>query len=213
MKIIKQISIEEVVLEWLQAEWYKSYYDDLRKQYNYLVVDPHLTDSKENALRKDILFRVRHNIIAALYNLSVTWQRVSLETADIARLFIIPASDWYTITGKTFQLQNVPQQVEEDLVGHKASILHQLEKLQKGEKLNNKIIVIGSSEDNLTIIEGNHRMSALMMYLAQTKNIIYQQEVTIGWTQKVHRYRWSIKWEKIDEFMQLCKDENVSFNL
>lgn len=211
MQFLEKISIEQVASEWLQAEWYKSYFDDVREKYAE-VITPDITNKRENDIRKEILFSVRHDVVAPLYHLGCTWKKVLLDKDDMLHLFTIPASDWYAITGKTFQLKNIPENLAYD-VGHKTNIKKKLTLLNKGEKLKNGIILVGSSEKDLTIIEGNHRMASFMLYLTQNNKLPYEQEVIVGLTPQIEKYRWSIKWEKIATFLQLCQDEEKSFYL
>ena len=56
MKKLCRITEEEVISEFLKAEFYQVEYDTDRTQFESLVYDPDLSDPDENALRKALLF-------------------------------------------------------------------------------------------------------------------------------------------------------------
>lgn len=208
----EQLSIEQVISEWLKAEWYKSYFDSVREEFSQIVLSPDLLNSEENEMRRKLLETVRHDVVAPLYNLSFSWYCLTISSQEEYKgLFIIPAGDWYEVSGTTFRVGDVPEHIFHDL-GHKEDIEKKVAFLQYHKRFDERMIVVGSSEKDLTIIEGNHRMVASLMHMQKENISAFPQKVIAGFSNHIAKYRWSMKWEYIDDFLALCRKEEASFD-
>lgn len=211
MKIAEQLPIDQVISEWLKAEWYKSYFDNFREEYSQIVYSPDLLSDEENQTRKKLLESLRHDVITPLFNLSVSWYCLTLSSVeDYQNISIIPTGDWYEVSGTTFKVGTVPENLFHD-IGHKEDIRKKTLYLQKHKRFDERMILVGSSENDLTVIEGNHRMVASLMHMQKNNISDLPQKVIAGFTDNIAKYRWSTQWEYINDFLSLCQKEEESF--
>lgn len=212
MKQAEQLTINQVISEWLKAEWYKSYFDGVRDEFTQIVMSPDVLSKEENNVRKKLLESVRHDVIVPLLNLDFTWYCLTLESIeDYANISVIPAGDWYEVSGRTFKVGEVPENLFHD-IGHKEDILKKVAFLEKHKRFDERMILVGSSENDLTVVEGNHRMVASLMHMQKNNTTHFPQKVIVGYSPKIGKYRWSIQWEYINDFLELCKKEEASFD-
>ena len=208
----EQLTIDHVISEWLKAEWYKSYFDTEREKHNQIVLYPDILNIEENEIRKKLLETVRYDVIAPLYTLSVTWYCLTVSTQkEYEKFSIIPVGNWYEISGGTFQVKDVPANLRYD-AGHKADILKKVDFLKTHKRFNERMIVVGTSESDLTIIEGNHRMAASLIHMQNNNIEEFPQKIIAGFSDHITKYRWSMQWEYIQDVLDLCKKEVESFH-
>ena len=207
----EELSIDHVISEWLKAEWYKSYFDSEREKFSQVVLYPDILNPEENDIRKKLLESVRYDLIGPLYKLSVSWYCFTVSTQEeYANFFIVPVGNWYEISGRTFQVRDVPANLHFD-VGHRADIVKKVDFLKDHKRFNERMIVVGSSENSLTVIEGNHRMAASLIHMQNNNIHEFPQKIIAGFSDHITKYRWSMEWEHIQDVLDLCKKEVESF--
>lgn len=154
---------DEVIAEFLKNEFYHPDFDEVRKEFAAIVLNPNLEDERENARRRNLLFRKRGGLWREL-PADTEWWEVSIAPRALGRVRVFPRADWRRYSQRGFSLPLFAERIAAGLEQSKDSFLSALSVLQqqlaKGG-VGGSILLIGIDEDKaLTIIEGNHRMVA-----------------------------------------------------
>ena len=155
---------DEVIAEFLRNEFYHPDFDEVRKEFATLVLNPNLEDARENARRRNLLFRKRGGLWRELPP-DTQWWEVSISPRALGRVRVFPRADWRRYSQRGFSLplfaERIAAGLEKSTADPFLSALGVLQReLAKGG-VGGSILLIGVDEDKaLTIIEGNHRMVA-----------------------------------------------------
>ena len=167
MRKVRRVSEDEVLSEFLKNEFYEKQYDPYRAKVGRLVYSPDLTSSRENALRKALLFHRRGQMWREL-PADTEWWEVELSPEDLARIRIFPRSHWWRIAKGSFSLTEVVERLRSriddgKMNGFFTKIRAITQRLAAGATFPS-VLLIGVDENSpLTIIEGNHRVAAAML--------------------------------------------------
>lgn len=172
---LRQASEDEVIADFLKNEFYHSDFDEVRKEFAAIVLQPNLADEGENARRRQLLFRKRGGLWRELPR-DTTWWEVSIRPSALGRIRVFPRADWRRYSQRGFSLPIFADRIATGLAMAPADpFLSSLRVLQqqltKGGD-GGTVLLIGIDEDKpLTILEGNHRMVATaLMPAPQLKN-------------------------------------------
>jgi hypothetical protein len=163
---------DEVVAEFLRAEFYQPEFDRYRDRFYNIVHHPDLNNQRENKIRRALLFRRRGRMWRELPD-DTQWFRVHLERDDVARVRAFPRKQWRTFAEGNFYLTDMIERIRktvEEPEGGKFSLKMRGVTADLGQNLvTDSVLLIGVDEYSpLTIIEGNHRMAAAMLVDADT---------------------------------------------
>ncbi len=165
MKIVYPVSENEVISEFLRGEYHQPEYHRDREHHETFVTNPDLNDSRQNHLRRKLLFR-RHRVTWNELPDNVAWFRTELNAEDLERIRVFPRGHWPRMAnGLSLSVNDLvsairtnkfhPSTVED--VNSIQAIASQLR--QRSDA--GSIMLIGIDESSpLTILEGNHRMIA-----------------------------------------------------
>ena len=167
MRKVRRISEDEVLSEFLKNEFYEKQYDPFREKVGRLVYSPDLTSSRENALRKALLFHRRGQMWREL-PADTQWWEVELTAEDLARTRIFPRSHWWRIAKGSFSLMEVVERLRSRMENGKRNdflvkIRGITERLAAGATFPSVLLIGVDEHSPLTIIEGNHRVAAAML--------------------------------------------------
>ena len=101
MKKLCRISEEEVISEFLKAEFYQVEYDRDRTQFEGVVYDPDLSNPAENALRRALLFRRRGNMWRELPP-DTQWWEIDFKPEESERVNVFPRAQWRALARGNF---------------------------------------------------------------------------------------------------------------
>ncbi|HEV2115638.1 MAG TPA: hypothetical protein VGR48_06420 [Terriglobales bacterium] len=158
------VSHNEVIAEFLKNEFYHPDFDDVRKEFAAIVLNPNLQDEGENIRRRQLLFRKRGGLWREL-PADTTWWEVSMRARALGRVRVFPRADWRRYSQRGFSLPQFAGRIAAGLAKPAPdSFVSGLSVLQAQLVKNGvggSVLLIGIDEDKpLTIIEGNHRMVA-----------------------------------------------------
>lgn len=165
----RRVTESEVIAEFLRSEFHHAEFDRDRDRFRRWVSNPDVNNDAENALRRALLFRRRETMWRELPP-DTEWWEVELTTEGLGRIRVFPRAQWRKIAAGDFLLTNIMQRVHAGQVRNgtrAAAFLKRL--LAFSEKLRDEhdgsaILLIGIDQQQpLTIIEGNHRMTAAML--------------------------------------------------
>ena len=169
---MRRVPEEEVIAEFLRSEFYHPEFDSYRADFKPLVDHPDLSNPDENFIRRALLFLRRGRLWRELLP-DMEWWEVELAPRDVARLRAFPRNQWRRFAGGGFYLTEMIGRIEAELSrGQHARFLKKLSEIGADLRQNHvpdSVLLIGiDGQYPLTIIEGNHRMSAAMMTMPES---------------------------------------------
>jgi hypothetical protein len=169
MKLVRPVPETEVIAEFLRSEFHHAEFDRDRERFQRWVADPDVSNDAENALRRALLFRRRETMWRELPP-DTEWWQVEVTTEDLKRIRVFPRAQWRRIAAGDFLLTNIVERVHGGQVRRGTRTAAFLKKLLafsaklREQEDGSAILLIGvDQEQPLTIIEGNHRMTAAML--------------------------------------------------
>ncbi len=182
----------EVIAEFLKSEFYHEEFHPYRDQFTPLVMNADTSNEEENALRRALLFRRRGHMWRELPT-DTEWYEIKLAENELQLLRVFPRAQWRKIARGSFLLTDVVERVRgrqakgkiDDFISKVQSLSYRL-RLEPG---NSSVILIGLGDGQpLTIIEGNHRLTAAM--LASPEVLLQRFRVFCGLSPHMDRCCW-----------------------
>ena len=169
---VRKVREEEIISEFVKAEFYQPEFDPYREQYGPIIYHPDLSNEQENAARRALLFRRRGRMWRDLPKDTVWWE-VELQKSDIARVRAFPRKQWRSFASSSFYLTEMIEGIRKKVETREPSpfILKMRAVVQDLDDniVPDSVLLIGLDERGpLTIIEGNHRMAAALMLAPDT---------------------------------------------
>lgn len=167
LKKLRPITEAEVIAEFLKSEFYHGEFHAYRQQFTPLVMDADITNEQENALRRALLFRRRGHMWRELPG-DTQWYEIQLEQKELSLLRVFPRAQWRKIARGSFLLTDIVERVRarqakgkiDDFIAKVQSLSYRL----RLEPDNSSVLLIGLGDGKpLTIIEGNHRLTAALL--------------------------------------------------
>ncbi|HUC29276.1 MAG TPA: oligosaccharide flippase family protein [Candidatus Acidoferrum sp.] len=167
IRLIRNLSEDEVVAEFLRNEFHYPEFDEYRGDFERIVRQPDLNHAKENELRQALLFLRRGNMWREL-PANTQWFAVELGAGDLARVRFFPRAQWRRAARGSFF---VPQVVDRIRTESRTSCdreffvkLRHLRDAAHDGSINPSVLLIGVDPTSpLTILDGNHRVAAAML--------------------------------------------------
>lgn len=161
---IRQVQEAEVIAEFLKNEFYQPEFDSYRKPFREVVAHPDLDDERENALRKALLYRRRGRLWREIPP-GTEWWEITLDTSDLQRMRVFPRDQWRRHGDDSYQLLDTVERIRARIETRSSNAffakLRSLSTEFADTPEHSAILLIGIDERSpLTIIEGNHRMTA-----------------------------------------------------
>ena len=208
MRLIEKIGFDEMVLEWLMAEWYDRTPEE-KKLYSHLIrASADLSNQEANLKRFDLLWRTRGEELKGLKELPFKWFSCEMESSEeFKNLWIIPHSNWYLITNKSFALNQITEDVCLDK-RHGKTIREIKGTFSDRETIKGRLILVGSGLDKLTIVEGNHRAAALAIHGMEKGYNFFPLRVIVGLLPSIYLYPWSVERKDMEDHLRVCEEEN-----
>jgi hypothetical protein len=167
VKKLCRITEEEVISEFLKAEFYQVEYDRDRTQFESVVYEPDLSDPDENALRKALLFRRRGHMWRELPP-DTQWWEIEFKPEESERVNVFPRAQWRALARGNFNAIHVAERFRALCNGPDPSPfvlkVQALCSLMQNEGRRSTILLIGLDEVRpVTLLEGNHRFVASLL--------------------------------------------------
>jgi O-antigen/teichoic acid export membrane protein len=168
MKRIRRVAEAEVISEFLRNEFYHPEFQHDRGRFQQWVANPDINNQAENALRRALLFRRRESMWRELPP-DTEWWEVEVSAEDLSRIRVFPRAQWRRIASGSFLLSDIVQRIRslKNRSSRNALFISKLRALSshlQTESDSSGVLLIGVDESQpLTIIEGNHRVTAAML--------------------------------------------------
>jgi hypothetical protein len=167
VKKLCRISEDEVISEFLKAEFYQAEYDRDRTLFEPVVYEPNLSDPEENGLRRALLFRRRGPMWRELPP-DTQWWEIDFKPEEAGRVRVFPRAQWRTVAHGNFNAVHVAERMRALCNGQNPSPfvlkVQALCSLMQHEGPRSTVLLIGMDESRpVTLLEGNHRFVASLL--------------------------------------------------
>ncbi len=164
LKKTRRVEENEAIADFLKSEFYQPEFTRYRKAFVELVNNPDLSSEGDNSLRRALLFHRRGRLWRELPR-QTEWWEVEMTPEDLLRTRVFPRNQWLRYGAPNFLLLETAERIRWRILAHSRDrfILKlrslSIEMAQKEER--SSVILITIDEHTpLTIVEGNHRMTA-----------------------------------------------------
>lgn len=167
MKRLERVSEDEIISEFLRAEFYQKEFDKDRRQFEQIVYHPNLENEAENSLRRALLYRRRATMWRELPP-DTKWYEVDFCPDDSERVKVFPRAQWRAVARGNFRAEFVAEKIRAQFHSSNPSPLalkiQALLSLMEHEGPRSTVMLIGLDEHRpLTLLEGNHRFVASLL--------------------------------------------------
>jgi len=192
VKKLCRIAEEEVISEFLKAEFYQVEYDRDRSQFESVVYEPDLSDPDENALRKALLFRRRGPMWRELPP-DTQWWEIDFKPEESERVNVFPRAQWRALARGNFNALHVSERFRALSQGAAPNPfvlkIQALCSLMQNKGPRSTILLIGVDENRpVTLLEGNHRFVASL--LLPREDMLSRIRLVCGFSPAMERCCW-----------------------
>ena len=164
LRKIRRVDENVVIAEFLRGEFYQGEFTGYRKRFTELVSHPDFSNERENVLRKALLYRRRGRLWRELPH-DTQWWEVELTPAEVQRMRVFPRNQWLRYGVPNFLLGETAERIRARILSNSSDAfidkLRSLSLEMKQDSMFSSVILITIDEATpITIIEGNHRMTA-----------------------------------------------------
>jgi len=173
LRKIRKIGENEVVAEFLRGEFHQHHeFLGYREPFAKVVANPDLDDARENESRRALLYRRRGRLWRELPP-DTEWWEVELSFQDIQRMRVFARSHWLRYGSRGFWLLDVATRIRTRiLTDSQDAFITKLRSLsiEVAENVQFSAVILIAIDDKspMTIIEGNHRMTAAALVSPET---------------------------------------------
>jgi hypothetical protein len=192
VRLLRRLSEEEVIAEFLRSEFHYPEFDEYRTAFDGIVARPDLSNARENELRRALLFLRRGAMWRELPS-DTQWYVIGLAAKDLSRMRFFPRAQWRRVAKGSFYLPQVMERIREELPtatrNRFFSKLRRLSTSMNDGTVNPTVLLIGvNATSPLTILDGNHRVAAAM--LAHPPALLARFRFICGFSPKMTRCCW-----------------------
>jgi O-antigen/teichoic acid export membrane protein len=192
LRIVEALTEEEVIAEFLRSEFHHPEFDEYRQEFDALVRNPNLHNTRENAVRQALLFLRRGPMWREL-PADTQWYEVEVTPEDLARIRFFPRAQWRRVADRSFYLTDVVESIRSQLdSSFRDDFFTKLRSLSSSVQeglINPTVLLIGMDNTGpLTILDGNHRMAAAM--LGPSLSVLKRLRFICGFSPEMTRCCW-----------------------
>ncbi len=161
---IRPVDENLVIAEFLKSEFYQDEFKGYRSRFAQLVNRPDFSNERENTLRRALLFRRRGRLWREL-PADTQWWEVELTPIDINHMRVFPRNQWLRYGIPNFLLPETAERIRTRIRSHSedafiAKLRSLSLEMEQNSEFSSVILITIDEGTPLTIIEGNHRMTA-----------------------------------------------------
>ncbi len=169
LQLIRRISEDEVIAEFLKSEFENAAYRKYHQALGPIVFTPDPEDKSEGPKRRALLF-VRHRALWKELPEDTEWYEATISDPDLARIRVFPRAQWRKLARGNFAITEVVERMRRKQAGEDpfhlkiANIRLKLSKKNSEKPNQGSVVLIGlNGTEPLTILDGNHRFVAAML--------------------------------------------------
>lgn len=167
VRLMRRIAEDEVIAEFLKSDFrcpeFREYQEALRE----IVLRPNFEDERENATRRALLF-LRHMALWKELPPDTEWYEVEVNEADLRNIRVFPRAQWRKLADGNFSISKIAEGMRARQHAVDPAFLAKIAAIRdlliQDDPSFAAVILIGVSENEpLTILDGNHRLTAAML--------------------------------------------------
>ncbi len=163
----RRVPEADIIAFFLRNEFHHAEFAADRHHFAHLVMNANTADAAENALRRALLFRRRGTMWREL-PADTQWWEMEMSASAIEHLRVFPRGQWRKLASGSFVLSDIVARIRANgFHGRTAKFVMRMRRFSERLRVhggNDAILLIGIDERQpLTIIEGNHRLTAAML--------------------------------------------------
>lgn len=171
LKRLRRVPEAQVIAEFLKNEFYQEEYHHDSERFERLVMGADINNEAENVIRRALLFRRRSHLWRELPP-DTEWWEVEVTPEDVENFRVFPRAEWRKIANGSFQLRDIVGRVRSARSSRRMRhFINGIEVLRMGlqqHEARSSVLLIGIDERHpLTILEGNHRLTAACLVSAE----------------------------------------------
>jgi len=164
LRKIRRVDENVVIAEFLRGEFYQGEFARYRERFTQMVSHPDFSNERENIVRRALLYRRRGRLWREL-PVDTEWWEVELSPLDVNRMRVFPRNQWLRYGVPSFLLPETADRIRGRILSNSSdAFIEKLRSLSMEMKQNSVfssvILITIDNATPLTIIEGNHRMTA-----------------------------------------------------
>ena len=191
MKKLRPISEAEVIAEFLKNEYYHKEYHRDRSKFERVVFDGDISNQEENAVRRALLFRRRGSMWREL-PADTQWWEVEMDAEDLQRVRVFPRAQWRKLSQGSFHIADIVERVKAHNGPGPRNVLTKINqiryRLSQGGSAGTVMLIGLDEQQPLTILEGNHRLTAAL--LASPQDAPRRYRVFCGLSPRMRESCW-----------------------
>lgn len=166
-RLVRRITEDEAIAEFLRGEFNNAAYSKYQKLFYALVTCPKLDDEEENAKRRALLF-LRHRALWKELPKDVVWYEASFDADNVDQIRVFPRAHWRKLAKGDFSVRRVLRRFEGGAGGIDPEFFTKIENIRTSmntpASVLGSVLLIGVSESEpLTVLDGNHRLVAALL--------------------------------------------------
>jgi O-antigen/teichoic acid export membrane protein len=167
MRLIRRISEDDVIAEFLKSDFENEAYSDYHQTLREMVYEPDLGDQSEDAKRRALLF-LRHRSLWKELPEDTEWYEAEVTTEDLKQIQVFPRAHWRKIARGNFSIVKVVERIRSWEREKQTTFVEKITNIRQGllqrESNRGSVLLIGLNEmEPMTILDGNHRLVAAVL--------------------------------------------------
>ena len=167
VRLLRAISEDEVISEFLKSDFDDAAYLKYRDSLKEIIVAPDLVDRNQNAKRRALLL-LRHGALWKELPAGTQWFEVEIREADISQIRMFPRAQWRKIARGNFAATEVVERMRHRHASSQDPFVRKIRTMREGlfqqDLVKGAVVLIGLNEtEPMTIIDGNHRFVAAVL--------------------------------------------------
>lgn len=165
LRILQRVSEDEVIAVFLKSEFDRPIYREYQ-MLDDIVHQPDLRSADENAKRRALLF-IRHFALWKELPADTQWFEVEVLDSDLDRIRVFPRAQWRKLAPRSFWIREVAERIRKQQETSRGAFEVKLsaigERLEDQDDLGSVLLIGVNEREPLTILDGNHRLTASML--------------------------------------------------
>ena len=172
VRLVRRLNEDEVIAEFLRSDFRCAEFREYQQTLRDIVLRPNFSDSSENAKRRALLY-LRHLALWKELPTDTEWYEVELSQDDLPNVRVFPRAQWRKLADGNFSITQIVQRMRTRQHALDPAFLAKIAVIRdmfvQEDPGFAAVILIGINENEpLTVLDGNHRLTAALMAAPQT---------------------------------------------
>ena len=171
LRLICRVSEDVAIAEFLKSDFNGPAFREYHNTLGNIVKSPNFEDPDENAKRRALLF-LRHLYLWREIPPDTQWYEAEITTDDLASIRMFPRAQWRKVANGRYSTISIAEGIQKRRDQLDAQFVSKIDAISRRFDADqpdlSAILMIGVSDsDPVTIIDGNHRVTAAVLHSPQ----------------------------------------------